>query len=57
LGESGALGLARDHLGFERVETATESDDLDTHDYATEANSAGSNLPSYSNEAVPVIST
>ncbi len=49
------LGLARDHLGFERVEAAAEGDDLDAH--ATDANSEGSNLPSYSNDAVPVIST
>ena len=57
VGEPGALGLARDHFGFEGVEAAAEGDDVDAHAQATEANSAGSNRPSYSNVAVPVIST
>src|SRR5581483_3223306 len=47
--------LPRDHLGFERVEAAAEGDDLDAH--ATDAKNEGSNFPSYSNDAVPVIST
>src|ERR1700755_3320760 len=55
LREPRALGLSCDHLGFERVEAAAEGDDLDAH--ATEENKDGSNLPSYSNDAVPVIST
>ena len=49
--------LARNHFGFERVETAAEGDDVDAHGQATLANSAGSNRPSYSKSAVPVIST
>src|SRR5262249_55817521 len=53
--EPGRVCLARDRLGFERVETAAEGDDLDAHDAA--ANRAGSNSPSYSKSAVPVIST
>ena len=58
VGKSGALRLAGDHFGFERVETATESEDVDAHySQATLANSAGSNRPSYSKSAVPVIST
>ena len=57
IGQAGALGLARDHFGFESVEAAAEGKDLDAHRYATVANSAGSNLPSYSNVAVPVIIT
>src|SRR3954467_6328595 len=55
--ETGALRLARNHFGFEGVEAATEGDDFDRHGQATEANRAGSNRPSYSNSAVPVIST
>src|SRR5215472_5957601 len=53
--ESRAFRLARDHLGFERVEATAEGDDLDAN--ATNENSEGSNFPSYSNDAVPVIST
>src|SRR5262249_26690174 len=34
--EARALGLPRDHLGFERVEAAAEGDDFDAH--ATEEN-------------------
>src|SRR6202011_3020620 len=50
-----ARGLARDPLGFERMEATAEGDDLDAH--ATDENRDGSNFPSYSNDAVPVIST
>ena len=57
VGKPGSFRLAADHLGFERVEAAAKGDDVDGHVYATLANSAGSNRPSYSNSAVPVIST
>ena len=57
VGEPGPLGLAQNHFGFERIETAAEGDDVDAHGQATLANRAGSNWLSYSNVAVPVIST
>ena len=58
IGKSGALRLAGDHFGFERVEAAAEGEDVDAHcSQATLANSAGSKRPSYSKSAVPVIST
>src|SRR4029077_17003556 len=57
VGKPGILGLASDHLGFKRVEAASQGDDVETNRQATLANSAGSNRPSYSKSAVPVIST
>src|SRR6266849_3272037 len=61
IGEPSALSLPRNHFGFERVEAAAEGDDVNAHLrrrwQMTLANNAGSNRPSYSNVAVPVIKT
>src|SRR3984893_18235368 len=57
IGEPGVVSLTRDHFGFKGVEAAAEGDEFDAHGQATDANSAGSNRPSYSKAAVPVIST
>src|SRR5690606_19519935 len=54
--KAGRFRIATDDLGFEGIEPAAESDDVDRHQ-ATDANSAGSKAPSYSNMAGPVIST
>src|SRR6185437_10280801 len=53
--ESGALGLCAQNLGLEGVEAAAKGDDVNAH--ATDANNAGSNWPSYSKAAGPVIRT
>ena len=47
---------AANHLGLIGIEPAAEGDDIDAH-VGTCSNSAGSNLPSNSNSAGPVIST
>src|SRR4030081_1466285 len=57
IGEPGVVSLTQNHFGFKGVEAAAEGDDFDAHGQATDANSAGSNRPSYSKSAVPVIST
>src|SRR5262249_21322257 len=56
LREPGTFRLSPDDGGFEGVEPAAEGDDLDAHDLSP-SKSAGSKRPSYSNAAVPVIST
>ena len=51
------LCLAADHFRLIGVEPAAEGDDVDAHPVAASANSAGSNLPSYSYATGPVINT